>query len=84
MKIYVVVVQELKKKETSDETHVTTKIGGKTSLSLLISFCKIFIPSYAFDALFLHERIKAIHEKTHVLCLFTLFFEKILNNNYFE
>jgi hypothetical protein len=45
---------------------------------LVISFCKIFIPSYAFDVLFLYERIKAIHEKTHVFCLFMLFFEKIL------
>jgi len=34
MKIYVAVVQELKKKETQDETHATTKIGGKTSLGL--------------------------------------------------
>ncbi len=34
MKIYVAVVQALKKKETQDETSFTTKIslGGKTSL----------------------------------------------------
>jgi hypothetical protein len=34
MKIYVAAVQELKKKETQAETHVTTKMGGKTSLGL--------------------------------------------------
>ncbi len=32
MKIYVAVVQALKKKETQDETQCTTEIGGKTSL----------------------------------------------------
>ncbi len=31
-KIYVAAVQELRKKETEDETQFTTKIGGKTSL----------------------------------------------------
>jgi hypothetical protein len=44
----------------------------------IILFCKIFILSYAFDALFLYERSKAIHEKTHVFCLFMFFFENIL------
>jgi hypothetical protein len=33
VKIYVAAVQELRKKETRDETQFTTKIGGKTSLS---------------------------------------------------
>jgi hypothetical protein len=47
-------VEELRKKERSDETQFTTKIGGKTTLGLWgISFCKIFIPSYTFDALLL-------------------------------
>ncbi len=32
MKIYVAVVQVLRKKEARDETQFTTKIGGKTSL----------------------------------------------------
>jgi hypothetical protein len=32
VKIYVAAVQELRKKETQDETQFTTKIGGKTSL----------------------------------------------------
>jgi NADH:ubiquinone oxidoreductase subunit 6 (subunit J) len=33
VKIYVVAVQAITKKETQDETQFTTKIGGKTSLS---------------------------------------------------
>jgi NADH:ubiquinone oxidoreductase subunit 6 (subunit J) len=32
VKIYVVVVEALRKKERQDETQFTTKIGGKTSL----------------------------------------------------
>jgi hypothetical protein len=32
VKIYVTVVQTLRKKETQDETQLTTKIGGNTSL----------------------------------------------------
>jgi hypothetical protein len=45
-------VQALRNKETQDETQFTTKIGGKTSLGLsYMSFCKILIPSYEFDAL---------------------------------
>ncbi len=32
VKIYVVAVRSLMKKERGDETHFTTKIGGKTSL----------------------------------------------------
>jgi hypothetical protein len=53
VKIYVAVVEALRQKETHDETQFTTKIGGKkTSLGPpVISFCKIFIPSYVFDAL---------------------------------
>ncbi len=42
MKIYVVAVEALRRKESKEyETHFTIKIGGKTSLG----------PSYAFDAL---------------------------------
>jgi hypothetical protein len=32
VKIHVVAVQALRRKETQDETQYTTKIGGKTSL----------------------------------------------------
>jgi hypothetical protein len=32
VKIYVAALQGLSKKETQDETQLTTKIGGKTSL----------------------------------------------------
>jgi hypothetical protein len=32
VKIYVVAVEALRKKERGDETQFTTKIGGKTSL----------------------------------------------------
>jgi hypothetical protein len=32
VKIYVAAVQALNKKETQDQTQLTTKIGGKTSL----------------------------------------------------
>jgi hypothetical protein len=32
MKIYVAAVEALRKKERGDETQVSTKIGGKTSL----------------------------------------------------
>jgi hypothetical protein len=32
VKIYVAAVQALRKKESQDETQLTTKIGGKTSL----------------------------------------------------
>jgi hypothetical protein len=49
VKISVAAVQALRKKATQ-ETQFTTKIGAQTSP--VISFCKIFIPSYAFDALF--------------------------------
>jgi len=34
VKIYVIAVEALRKTERQDETHVTTKIGGKTSLDL--------------------------------------------------
>jgi hypothetical protein len=42
------------KKETQDETQSTTKNWWKKKLVWVpvISFCKIFIPSYTFDALF--------------------------------
>jgi hypothetical protein len=33
VKIYVAAVEAPRNKETQDETHFTTKIGGKTSLS---------------------------------------------------
>jgi len=45
-------MEALRKKERQDETPFTTKIGGKTSLGpSYFSLVKIFIPSYAFDAL---------------------------------
>jgi hypothetical protein len=51
-KIYVAAVKALRKKETQDETQFTTKFGGKELVRVpVISFCKIFISSYAFDAL---------------------------------
>jgi len=56
VKIYVAQVEALKKKERRIETQFTTKIGfiklvEKLVWVPLISFCKIFIPSCAFDAL---------------------------------
>jgi len=45
VKIYVAAVELLRKKERHDETQFTTKIVP------VISFCKIFISSYMFDAL---------------------------------
>jgi hypothetical protein len=52
VKIYVAAVQALRrKKETQDETQFTTKIGGKLVWVSVISFCKIFIPGSAFDAI---------------------------------
>jgi hypothetical protein len=45
-------VEALRKKETQDETKFTTQIGGKKLVwVLVISFGKIFIPGYVFDAL---------------------------------
>jgi hypothetical protein len=52
VKIYVAAVQALRQKETKDETQFTTKIDGKKLVWVpVISFCKIFILTYAFDAL---------------------------------
>ncbi len=55
MKICVFAVEGgLRKKETEDETQFSLppKSAGTTSLGLSCFFiCKIFIPSYAFDAL---------------------------------
>jgi len=52
VKIYVAAKQALRKKETQDKTQFSTKIGGKKLVWLpVISFCMIFIPSYAFDAM---------------------------------
>jgi hypothetical protein len=51
VKIYVAAVQGLRKKETQDETQFTTKLVEKLLWVPIISFCKIFIPSYVFDAL---------------------------------
>jgi len=45
-------VEGRRKKERQDETQFTIKIGGKLVSVPVISFCKIFIPSYVFDALF--------------------------------
>ncbi len=45
-------MEALREKERENETQFTTKIGGKKQDWVpVISFCKIFIPSYAFDAL---------------------------------
>jgi hypothetical protein len=53
VKIYGAALQALRKMETQDETQFTTKIGGKKTCfgPSLFPFCKIFIPSYAFDTL---------------------------------
>jgi hypothetical protein len=52
VKIYVGAVEALRKKEGQEETQFITKIDGKKLVwVLVISFCKIFIPNYAFDAL---------------------------------
>jgi hypothetical protein len=45
VKTYVAAVEALRNKERRDETQFTTKIVP------VISFCKIFISSYVFDAL---------------------------------
>jgi hypothetical protein len=45
-------VEALRKKERQVEPQFTTKIVGKTSLGPVISLCKIFVPSYTFDAIF--------------------------------
>jgi hypothetical protein len=47
--IYIAAVQALRKQE--NETQFTTKIGGKLVWVPVISFCKIFNPSSAFDAI---------------------------------
>jgi hypothetical protein len=44
-------VEALRKKERHDETQFTTKLVGKLLWVPDILFCKIFIPSYTFDAL---------------------------------
>jgi hypothetical protein len=45
-------VEALRKKAIQDETHFTTKIGGgKLVWVPVLSLCKIYIPSYTFDAL---------------------------------
>jgi hypothetical protein len=53
VKIYLASVKALREKERQDETQFTIKIGGKNQFGsqLFISLCKIFIPSYVFDAL---------------------------------
>ncbi len=51
VKIYVALAETLKKKERQDETQFITEIAEKLVWIPIISFCKIFIPSYAFDAL---------------------------------
>ncbi len=47
VKIYVAAVEALRQKERHDETHFTTKIGEKSSLTPSYFACEIFIPSYA-------------------------------------
>jgi hypothetical protein len=52
VKIYVTVLEALRKKERKDENWFTTKIGGKMKIWVpLIWLRKIFIPNYARDAL---------------------------------
>ncbi len=52
MKIYVGAVEALRKNERQDKTQFFTEIDGKKLVSVLVvSFCKISIPSYAFDGL---------------------------------
>jgi hypothetical protein len=52
VKIYLAPVEAITKKERGDETlSLPPKLVEKLVWVLVISFCKIFIPSYAFDAL---------------------------------
>ncbi len=51
MKIYVTAVESLRKKERGDETQFTPKLMENLVWVPVISFCKIFIPSYGLDAL---------------------------------
>jgi heme/copper-type cytochrome/quinol oxidase subunit 2 len=52
VKIYVAAVQALRKKETQDETQFHHQNWWKKLVWVpVITFCKIFILSYAFDAL---------------------------------
>jgi hypothetical protein len=56
VKIYVpAVLEALRKKERGDETQFTSKISLEKLVWVpvisVISFCKIFIPSYVSDAL---------------------------------
>jgi hypothetical protein len=44
VKIYVAVVEALRKKERGDETQFITKIGGETSLGSSYFVCKISFP----------------------------------------
>ncbi len=50
MKIYVATLEALRQKEREDETQFTTQ-DEKLVWIIVISFCKICIPCYAFDAL---------------------------------
>jgi hypothetical protein len=63
------------------------KLVEKLVSVFVISFCKIFIPSYAFDALFLYERSEANPWKNTCFVPFHVFFWKyieiiIIMNNY--
>jgi len=62
------VVQALTKKETQDETQFTTKIRGKLVWVPVISFCKIFIPTSAFDAIY-DTSVNPVHNAP---CLFVM------------
>jgi hypothetical protein len=54
VKIYVAVVEALRKKERGDETQFTTEIGGKPSLGSSYFVCKkISFPVTRVDALLL-------------------------------
>jgi hypothetical protein len=57
VKIYVTTVEALRKKERQDETQFSTKIWWEKLVWVpVISFCKIFIPSYVFDPLLCRNR----------------------------
>ncbi len=51
MKIYVTTVEVLRKKEDRMKLSLPPKLVGTLVWVPVISFCKLFIPSYGFDAL---------------------------------
>jgi hypothetical protein len=51
VKIYVAAVQALRRKKNGTKLSLPPKLVEKLVWVPVISFCKLFIPSYAFDAL---------------------------------